>query len=344
MNSTLTDSFLEKGFFQLSGRIRSRPFAWLRVSGPDAAAFLQGQCTQDLRPLRHGGTTWALWLSLKGKVIGESLVLRDQPEGSGDGVWWLWSPHTPGEVLRARLEEFIIADDVTVEPGEDWAQWTLAGPEAEAWLRSASSAQELPAGAGWVRLGDGYLFAGRRGQARIWEWLLPPGAEASGEASLPDLAELRPEDLVRARLAAGVPAIPGEFGPGDLPQEAGLEAVAVSFTKGCYLGQEVMARLHAMGRVRRKLLRVCGTGAAPAAGAVLVQSAEDRKMGELRAAVDDGRGGWLGLAMCNLLGLDAAQPLRLALAASGDGVGTAGTVAAGEAGLVRLVNPAEVSA
>src|SRR5690606_37608011 len=117
---------LDSHFFSLSGVLRSRPAAWLRVSGPDAAEFLQGQCTQDLRTLRHGDATWALWLTIKGKVMGETLVLRELREGSGDGVWWLWSPHTEGEALRARLEEFIIADDVAVEMITDCVQWTLA--------------------------------------------------------------------------------------------------------------------------------------------------------------------------------------------------------------------------
>jgi folate-binding Fe-S cluster repair protein YgfZ len=90
-----------------------------------------------------------------------------------------------------------------------------------------------------------------------------------------------------------------------------LETVAVSFTKGCYLGQEVMARLHAMGQVRRRLVRVAGDGPAPSAGASLRHAADDKRAGELRAAVDDGRGGWIGLAMVNLLGLDPARALKL---------------------------------
>lgn len=299
----------EKGlsFFwgNASGVARQVPTAWLRVSGPDAAAFLQGQCTQELRGLAAGRATWALWLSIKGKVLGESLILREQVAGDAEGAWWLWSAHTAGGVLRARLDEFIIADDVTVEgvgAAGSWEQVTLAGDAAAAWIG------EVPVDGAWVAFRGGYLFAGRRGQPKTWEWLRPAGGGAEWPASL---AELRPEELVRARIAAGVPAIPGEFGPEDLPQEAGLEAVAVSFTKGCYLGQEVMARLHAMGRVRRRLVRVAGEGAAPSTGASLHHAADDKRAGELRAAVDDGCGGWIGLAMVNLLGLDPTKGLKL---------------------------------
>ncbi|MBC8010876.1 MAG: hypothetical protein H7067_12360, partial [Burkholderiales bacterium] len=220
-----------------AGVVRQVPTAWLRVTGPDAAVFLQGQCTQELRGLAAGRATWALWLSIKGKVLGESLILREQTAGDAEGAWWLWSAHTTGEVLRARLEEFIIADDVTVEDvgaTGGWEQVTLAGEGAAAWVG------EVPVEGAWVAFRGGYLFAGRRSQPSTWEWLRPTGGGVAGPAGL---AELRSEELVRARIAAGVPAIPGEFGPEDLPQEAGLEAVAISFTKGCYLGQEVMARL-----------------------------------------------------------------------------------------------------
>jgi folate-binding protein YgfZ len=161
-----------------------------------------------------------------------------------------------------------------------------------------------------VEFGGGLLFAGRRGREKIWEWLRP--AEAAGAVEVgaltAELGELREEELVRGRIAAGVAAIPGEFGAQDLPQEAGLEEVAISFTKGCYLGQEVMARLHAMGRVRRRLVRVAGEGAAPASGGGLFATeAAGKALGDLRAAVDDGQGGWIGLAMVNLLGLVGAE-------------------------------------
>lgn len=301
--------------FKSSTGVRTaRPEAWLRVTGPDAAEFLQGQCTQDLRGLKPGQTAWALWLSIKGRVQAETLVLRD-----GNEAWWLWSAHSEGAAVAARLEEFIIADDVTVEnwgaavggaSQGGWEQITLAGAAAEAWLSERREGAAPPAEGAWEEFGGGVLFAGRRGREKIWEWLRPAGDAGAVEvgALAGELGELREEDLVRGRIAAGVPAIPGEFGAQDLPQEAGLEEVAISFTKGCYLGQEVMARLHAMGRVRRRLVRVAGEGAAPTAGGrgLFASEAPGKALGELRAAVDDGRGGWIGLAMVNMLGLAGA--------------------------------------
>lgn len=258
--------------------------------------------------MKTGEARWALWLTTKGRVIGESLVLR-----AAGGVWWLWSAHTEGAALKARLEDFIIADDVVVEDlGAEggWEQVTLAGEAAEAWLRAQTGGVAPPAEGVWLEWGGGVLLAGRRGVARVWDWLRPVAAGGvAAEPANADLGALDEGALVRARLAAGVPAIPGEFGPADLPQEAGLEAVAISFNKGCYLGQEVMARLHAMGQVRRRLVRVTGGGATPAAGAGLLAGATGKRVGEVRAAADDGRGGWLGLAMVNLFGLGAGAGL-----------------------------------
>ncbi len=283
-----------------SGLLAGLPAAWVEVTGPDAATFLQGQCTQDLRALRLGETAFALWLTLKGKVMGESLVLKAE----GD-AWWLWSAHTSGAALAERLQEFLIADDVTIAVGgTEWAQLTLAGDLGEAWLRAARADREPPPPGRAEAWGGGWLFSGRRGQERVWDWVCPAAETRVAEAG----GMLTEADLRRDRLAAGVPAIPAEFGPDDLPQEAGLEAVAISFTKGCYLGQEVMARLQAMGRVRRKLVRVAGAGPVPAAGAELRRAG--KRVGELRAAAEDGAG-WFGLAMINLLGLDGGAEMEV---------------------------------
>jgi folate-binding protein YgfZ len=207
-----------------SGWHRWDPAAWLRVSGPDALSFLQGQCSQDLRPLRDGGAaaTYGLWLSLKGKVVGDSFVLR----GGAPDEFWVGSYFTPAATLLARLEAFLIADEVTLE--DQTSAWTG--------LSLLAAANDGPAAGP-----DAFRFTGRRVAAGNVEWV---GRRQVAAALLPPPGrELDAAQMKLLRLDAGIPAIPEEFGPADLPQEAGLEGVAVSFQKGCYLGQEVMARL-----------------------------------------------------------------------------------------------------
>lgn len=261
---------------------RWEPAAWLRVSGPDAFSFLQGQSTQDLRPLREGAAAaaYGLWLTVKGKVVGDGFVLR----GADPEEFWVGSYFTPAATLLARLEAFLIADEVTLE--DQTAAWTG--------LSLLSAKEDGPAaGAGSFR------FTGRRVAAGNAEWVAR--REVAAALPPPQGRELDAAQMKFLRLDAGVPAIPAEFGPADLPQEAGLEGAAVSFQKGCYLGQEVMARLKAMGQVRRQLWRVAGDGElAPAPGTPL-RGAEDRPVGEVRGAAPDGRGGWIGLAMITLL-------------------------------------------
>lgn len=271
---------------------RWEPAAWLRVSGPDAFSFLQGQSTQDLRPLREGAAAaaYGLWLTVKGKVVGDGFVLR----GADPEEFWVGSYFTPAATLLARLEAFLIADEVTLE--DQTAAWTG--------LSLLSATEEGPAA------GPGsFRFTGRRVAAGNGEWVAR--REVAAALPPPQGRELDAAQIKLLRLDAGIPAIPEEFGPADLPQEAGLEGAAVSFQKGCYLGQEVMARLKAMGQVRRQLWRVAGEGNLIPAPGTPLRGAEDRPVGEVRGAAPDGRGGWIGLAMITLLHAPADGRLLL---------------------------------
>jgi len=281
-----------------------RPAAWLRITGEDAANFLQGQFTNDLRGLgaSGGAAVYGLWLDVKGKVLADSFVLRGA--GGGSGVagpeFWVGSYFSAAAVIRTRLESHVIADDVTIEDlTADWAGVSLFGDGATEGLPAQSR--------------EGFIFPGRRTREKNTEWVFPVAALDAVRRQLAGWPELETSELVRLRIAAGLPAVPAEVGPGDLPNEGALEADAISYTKGCYLGQEVMARLKSMGQVRRRLLRVSGAAAAwPALPAPLFLG--ERKVGELRSAVSDAAGGFVGRAMLSLLHLTPGA--RLAWAAN----------------------------
>ncbi len=275
--------------------------AWMRITGEDARSFLQGQFTQQLQVARNQAVAYGLWLNQKGKVLADSQVLLTGPEEV-----FVWSEATPQEVIMERLDAYIIADDVVIESLEaGWVRTTVAGRGASEWI--AAQVGDLPAAGCFARVGEGLVFRGRHGEIDSWEWLTPAGAE-------PDVSGIQmldAEELKRARIVAGVPLIPVEVGSGDLPNEAGLEAEAISYTKGCYLGQEVMARLKSMGRVRRRLVRVSGPGPLPDCPASLWQGG--KSVGELRGvvAVGGSAGGGIGLAMVNLFSLKAEDGLAL---------------------------------
>ncbi len=278
---------------------RYQPSACLRVSGEDALSFLQGQFTQELRPASAPPVAYGLWLNQKGKVLADSFVLREAAD-----LLWVISFSSSAAVIRERLEAYIIADDVVID--DETAAWqglALGGEGAAAWLGEAAGA--VPAAGEFTRAGGGWVFHGRRDGGTSFEWLRPAQAEAP---ALGGLAEIGAEEVERLRISTGIPLVPRDIGPGELPNEGGLDAVAVSYTKGCYLGQEVMARLKAMGTVRRGLVRVrAGGRSAPAVPTALLQG--EKRLGELRSAVADGAGGFIGLALVNKLGLDPALPL-----------------------------------
>jgi folate-binding protein YgfZ len=270
------------------------PACLLRVSGSDAATFLQGQFTNDLSRIGPGRAVYGLWLDRKGHVIADSHVIC-APDGAG---FWIASVASPAPAVARRLGDYIVADDVVIEDATAaWRGLSLIGEGAGAWL------------AGEPR--SGMFFRGRRDSGENWEWIHAAGDSQSVDAAVSGARRVGLADVERMRIASGIPSIPADIGPADLPNEGGLETQAISYSKGCYLGQEVMARLRSMGRVRRTLVRVRGSGTTPPVPAALWSG--DRREGELRSAVSDaGGGGYAGLALVSMASGSGGGPLSLA--------------------------------
>jgi folate-binding protein YgfZ len=226
-------------------------------------------------------------LNQKGKVVADSFVRKVSAE-----ELWLVSYFSPAAVIRERLEAYIVADEVVIEDVTESMQGVTV------WA-AEKLALKAPA----------WSFRGRRNRAAHTEHIFPVGAEAAVGALLAGGEALSTGQMEHERIVAGIPAVPADLGLADLPNEGGLETEAISYTKGCYLGQEVMARLKTMGQVRRLLLRVRGAGEPPPRPAELFQAA--RKIGELRSAAREGAG-WIGLAMISLGPLRRAEGMALA--------------------------------
>jgi folate-binding protein YgfZ len=266
-----------------------KPAAWLQVSGPDAFNFLQGQFTNDLRLLTTQPSVYGLWLNAKGRVLADSFVLR----GEGKTLW-VGSYFSPAAIVCERLKSCLVSDDVTIEDcTATTAGATLIGPSAQALAE---------------KFGGALQFPGRRSSVPSVELMFAAEAQPAVEAQIAELGliQLAAGDLELLRIQPGITAVPRDIGPDDLPNEGGLDTDAISYTKGCYLGQEVMARLKSMGQVRRRLLRVSGPGAPPAVPAALYHGT--KKMGELRSVAPEGEG-FVGLALLTLLGLEQCNGL-----------------------------------
>jgi folate-binding protein YgfZ len=214
----------------------------LRVVGKDRVRFLQGMLTNDVAKLGVGEGCHAAWLTAKGKVLADLGVLAE-----AEALWLLCPPGRRGEV-RAGLDRFVIADDVRFETPDEVAIG-VAGPGAAAVL-----GLELPLGraavarvagfelraCGWYETGlkAALLFVPAASVGAVVEQL----AGAAG-ATPPEVAEV-------LRIEAGVPRFGAEFDADTLVLEAGLDD-CISYTKGCYVGQEVVARQHTRGHVNR---------------------------------------------------------------------------------------------
>jgi folate-binding protein YgfZ len=265
-----------------------KPVAVLRVSGEDSSTFLQGQFSNDLRAPSEDGAVYGLWLNHKGRVIADSFVRQ-----IGENDFWVVSYFSAASVIRERLEAFIIADDVAIEDfTATWQGVTLLGESSQDFLTGIE--------------GGAFSFRGRRSVRAHQDIVFPTAMEPAITSGLVGMTEFSAEALERVRIREGIPAVPMDIGPGELPNEGGLEAVAISYNKGCYLGQEVMARLKSMGQVRRKLLRVRGRGTAPASPAGIFQG--ERRIGELRTRVQS-TDGFEGLALLSLLNLQKESGL-----------------------------------
>ncbi|MDI1249012.1 MAG: folate-binding protein [Lacunisphaera sp.] len=281
-----------------------RPSALLRVTGDDAAGYLQGQFTNELRqPI--GAAVFGLWLNQKGKVLADSSVLKQ-----GENEFTVVSIHSTAAVIRARLEEYIVADDVTLTDESNQVQaLSVAGRGCSAIIQQCLGAMPLPGH--FLQRDERVVFAGRRSRDENYELFGPAAVTEETKSKLLALGarEAGAEEMEFMRISAGRPAVPQDIGPGDLPNEGGLEVEAISYTKGCYLGQEVMARLKNMGQVRRRLHRIHGSGAAPEALAPLYQ--RGKQVGQIRSIARQGNE-FVALAMLSFVNLDPASGLGLA--------------------------------
>ena len=265
--------------------------AHLLVSDEDAADFLQSQFTNELRPFGAGRCTYGLWLDVKGKVLADSFVLCE-----GEESFRLISETSEASILADKFEKHIIADDVVINIEGALTGFALVGSGLGDVL--AELGLEIPAVGQFVAKADLRVFIGRRSRDASCEVIClsePAVARVKAVLASQVVALVDRNRVESKRIEAGYPLVPQEIGPTDLPGEGGLQVDAVSFTKGCYLGQEVVARMHNVGRPQRALFVIRGEGAVPECP-LAIYNRESKQVGELRSASVVGNG-WLGVAL-----------------------------------------------
>ncbi|MEM7434880.1 MAG: hypothetical protein AAF436_06980 [Myxococcota bacterium] len=226
--------------------------AILEVTGDDAATWLQGQVTNQLEGAASGDAVYGFVLTLKGRVLADVWVLAH------DDGFWLEVPAAQVEALIERLDRYIIMEDVDLAHRGDLRIIAGVGPVAS---------QVRPGGWPADRLGSG---------GRVW--VLPEAAEADAwEEATQAAASLQggpatDDGWASAHIQLGRPRFGVDFGEDTYPQETGLTASAVSFNKGCYIGQETVVMLQNRGKAPKTLWRWTIDGdEAPEPGATITR-------------------------------------------------------------------------
>ncbi|MDQ3135595.1 MAG: hypothetical protein M3Q76_12495 [Acidobacteriota bacterium] len=273
------------GLFDLSARGR------IAVSGAETVQFLNGLITNDVKALQPGASMTAAFPNVQGRLLAHVRVLR--PGQESDLI--LDSEPISRERVFAALERFTLAGDFRVSDlTAETAQLSVQGARAAAVVGAALGPQIARIGRGSVvavqpSIGglvtavrathtaeDGFDLACQAADAAaLWEALVAAGARPCGHETLEVL-----------RIEAGVPRYGVDVDETNVVLEAGTEDEAVSYTKGCYVGQEIIARIHWRGHVAKRLAGLSLAVAEmelPAVGAE-VKTADGKKIGRVTSA------------------------------------------------------------
>ena len=242
------------GVMDLSFRSR------LCLVGADRARYLHGQVTNDVKKLRAGEGCYAAITTAKGKMESDLNIFTLADE--------LLLDFEPGlaEKISARLGKFIVADDVQmVDAAPHYGLLSVQGPKAEAVVRAIGIFAEVPAKLlaslkiSDAMLGEIYLVNNPRLGGIGFDLFVPNNSLGAVADKLIAAAKSVGGRAVgwtafeTARIEAGIPRFGADMDETSIPLECGIESRAIVYNKGCYLGQEVINRIHSVGHVNREL-------------------------------------------------------------------------------------------
>lgn len=279
----------------------------ITVSGEEAIAFLGGQFTNDVRALSADRSQLNGWCNPQGRLLALFRVTRH-----GDTIV-LQLPRALAEPMLKRLRMFVLRAKVTLaDSTADWARFGVMGDTAGAVLQNVFSA--VPMTVDGVSHERDVAIIRAPGTAPRWEIVGPLAAAQTVWNALAPHARVAPSSLWRLHdIAAGQPQVYAETSGAFIPQMVNLQAIGgVNFKKGCYPGQEIVARMQYLGKLKRRMTGAeCALPTPPAPGAdIIVAGTPEQKVGQVVAAemIAPQR-----VALLAVIELSAAtQPLALA--------------------------------
>ena len=266
------------GIIDLSFRSR------ICLLGNDRKKFLHGQVTNDVNGLKAGEGCYAALITAKGKMQSDLFVYNLENE--------LLLDFEPGltQSVSERLEKYIIADDVQiVDVAPHYGLLSIQGPKAAEAIQKLGLSFNIPSNRLQFSslkdemLGDLYLmnhprvgttgfdlFVPLNSLSAVADKLIAAAKEFGGRAAGWEALEI-------ARVEAGIPRFGQDIDETNLPPEAGIEKSAISYSKGCYIGQEVIARIRTYGQVAKALrgLRLSNDAALPKKGEKLYRNGKE---------------------------------------------------------------------
>ncbi|MDA0658179.1 MAG: hypothetical protein O2931_11550 [Planctomycetota bacterium] len=264
----------------------------LRIEGDDHIAFLHNLCTNDIRRLGSHEGCEAFFANVQGKLLGHGIIYRHDDHAS------LITSPGQGDRLLQHLDRYIIREDVQLANLSGKFQHTLlSGVDADAWLQTAfpnrSSSGDI---ANSTMHCETFLKHDFPLTVRSCPYLPPPTYLLEYPRAAPDAAHrmgefganslISPHDFELSRVRAGWPEYGVDIDERNLPQEVARSSTAISFRKGCYLGQETVARIDALGHVNQELRGLVFAGPVDIAPGSTLQI-QDKSVGRITSSIYD---------------------------------------------------------
>ncbi len=307
------------------------------VSGADAGKILHNLTTNEVLSLQDGEGRETFVTDVRGKILGHVCLFRHQ------GGFRLVGPSGQSDAISSHVDRYTIREDAVAESRDsDHVGFVISPSLARQCGLAATEGVILKSqriqrnaitvdvfGVRWLGAGSALLCIHQEDSERIPDALVELLADNNGSQSAnPVGMEVGNEtDFHEMRVIAGYPWFGIDLDDSNLPQEADRDAETISFTKGCYLGQETVARLDAMGQVQKKLVRWKITGGVPAPDTVL--SADEKKVGRLTSIAASDQDGVTAIGFARRSHFEAGATATAVIesgADGGDGDKVTGTV------------------
>ena len=266
-------------------------FGLIGFSGEEAQTFLHGQITNDLRGLRENAAVFAGYLSPKGRMLANFLVMKRREDVL------VMLPEALRESIQKRLTMFILRSKVkSRDAGTEWVRLGVNGADAAALVAEVLG---VAAPEGMMALAQGeQAFALRLGDGRFDLFIAPDAAPAAWEKLT---ARARPVGATAwdwLMVQTGVPVVLPQTQDHFVPQMANMEILGgISFNKGCYPGQEIVARSQYLGKVKRRLHLAHLDAEAKPGDELFAPDPADQSAGLIANAAPAPDGGWDVLAV-----------------------------------------------